>query len=100
MHTNSSQWLSSKTRVHTRVPDGWERREEGGGERGEEISSPLEDVILSRSCGNIGCSEVALVESPDLVRLEGTDDGVQEAPVMEQDEVVLLPVVWVHELFL
>lgn len=60
---------------------------------------PLEDVIFVRSCGDIGRSEVALVERADLVRLEGTDDGVQESSVVEQDEVVLLPVMRVHELF-
>lgn len=39
------------------------------------------------------------MEGADLVRLEGTDDGMQESSVMEQDEVLLLPIVWVHELF-
>ena len=38
------------------------------------------------------------MERADLVRLERTDDGVQQAPVVEQDEVPLLPIVRVHEL--
>jgi len=60
---------------------------------------PLEDVILGWSCGDIGRGEVALVEGADLVRLKGTDDGMQESSVMEEDEVFLLPIVWVHKLW-
>ena len=32
------------------------------------------------------------MEGPDLIRFECTDNGVQQAPVMEKDEVILLPV--------
>lgn len=39
------------------------------------------------------------MESPDLVRLECAYDGVQHAAVMEQDEVFLVPVVGVDELW-
>lgn len=83
---------SIKNRVNT-CPDG----PEGVGTRSD--LGPLADVIFGRSCGDIGRGEVALVEGADLVRLERPDDGVQESSVMEQDEVLLLPVVWVHELF-
>lgn len=34
-------------------------------------------------------SEVALVEGPDLVRREGSDDSVQNASIMEEHEVLL-----------
>lgn len=39
------------------------------------------------------------MKDPDLVRPEGTDNSVQESSIMEEDEVVLLPIVWVYKLF-
>ena len=51
---------------------------------------PLEDVIFGRPCGDIACGEVALVEDAHLVRLEGTDDAMQETSVMKKDEVFVL----------
>lgn len=56
---------------------------------------PLEDVIFGRPRG---CGEVALVKDAYLVRLEGTDDAMQETSVMKKDEVFVLPFVGVHEL--
>jgi len=38
------------------------------------------------------------MEDADLVGVEGTDDGVQQAAVVEHDEVALLPVVRVYKL--
>lgn len=39
------------------------------------------------------------MESPDLVRFECAYDGVQHTAVMEQDEVFLVPVMGVDELW-
>jgi hypothetical protein len=38
------------------------------------------------------------MESPDCVGREGSHDGVQNASVMEEHEVLLRPVVWVDQL--
>ena len=38
------------------------------------------------------------MERAHLVRLERTDDSVQHATIMEQDEVLFLPIVRVHQL--
>ena len=38
------------------------------------------------------------MERAHLVRLERTNDGVQHATIVEQDEVLFLPVVRVHQL--
>jgi hypothetical protein len=38
------------------------------------------------------------MERAHLIRLKCTNDGVQHATVVEQDEVIFLPVVRVHEL--
>ena len=38
------------------------------------------------------------MERADLIRLERTNDGVQHATIMEQDEVLFPPVVRVHQL--
>jgi hypothetical protein len=69
-----------------------------GGALSSSNLGPLEDVIFGWPCGDIGRSEVALVEGADLVRLKGTDDGMQESSVMEENKVFLLPIVWVHKL--
>ena len=59
---------------------------------------PLEDIIFGWPSGDIGRSEVALVEGADLVRPKCTDDGMEESSVMEEDKVLLSPIVWVHQL--
>jgi hypothetical protein len=59
---------------------------------------PLEDFIFGWPSGDIGRSEVALVEDAHLVRLKGTDDAMQESSVMEEEEVMLLPIVGVYKL--
>lgn len=38
------------------------------------------------------------MECTDLIGRESTDDGVQQATVVEQDKVALLPVMWIHQL--
>lgn len=50
---------------------------------------PPEDVVFAWPCRGIGPSEVALVKDANLVRLEGTDDGVHEPSIMEEYEVVI-----------
>ena len=59
---------------------------------------PLCHVLSARAHGVVGRGEVALVEGADLVGSERADDGVQDAAVVEEDEVLLVPVVWVDEL--
>jgi hypothetical protein len=60
--------------------------------------SPDSDVLLCRPRGSIGRGEVALMECTDLIGRESTDDAVQQATVVEQDKVALLPVMWIHQL--
>lgn len=60
----------------------------------------LLDILRGRPDGLVGRSEVALVEHAQLVGRECADDGVQNAAVMEEHEVVLLPVVRVDELLI
>lgn len=62
-------------------------------------SGPPHNVLVIRTHRVIGRREIALMESSDLVRLECAYDGVQHATVMEQDEVFLVPVVGVDELW-
>lgn len=50
--------------------------------------SPSLDILLIRSHRRITSSNVALPESPLLMRLEGACDGVQRAAVVEEGEVV------------
>ena len=38
------------------------------------------------------------MERAHLIRLKCANDGVQHATIMEQNEVLFLPVVWVHQL--
>lgn len=56
------------------------------------------DVVFGRPYGGIGRGKGALVEDAYLVRLKGTDGGMQDSLVMEKDEVFLLPFVWVDKL--
>ena len=86
--TNIIHCFHQRTDVHTCL-----------GRRDSSDLGPFEDVIFVRSCGDIGRSEIALVEGADLVRLESADDGVQESSIVEEDEVVLLPIVRIHKLF-
>jgi hypothetical protein len=55
-------------------------------------------VLRRRSDRIIRRSKIALMESAHLVRLKRTNDSVQHATIMEQDEVLFLPVVRVHQL--
>jgi len=61
------------------------------------VLSVLLQVFLGRSDRVGGRGEIALVESTDLVRSEGANDGVEDTPVVEQNEVLLAPVVWVNQ---
>ena len=54
--------------------------------------SILLDVLFRRPSWGVGRGEVALVECADLVGLESTNDGVQDATVVEQDKVKLGPI--------
>ena len=38
------------------------------------------------------------MERPPLIWLKCANDSVQHATIVEQDEVLFLPVVWVHQL--
>jgi len=58
----------------------------------------LPHVLHRRSRGFIQRGKVALIERAHLVRLERTNDHVQHATTMEQDEVLFFPVVRVHQL--
>ena len=58
----------------------------------------LPHVLGRRSDRIIRRSKIALMERAHLVRLERTNDGVQHATIVEQDEVLFLPVVRVHQL--
>ena len=62
------------------------------------LSSPLRDVLLARPNGFVGGREIALVERAHLARLESPDNGVQHAAVVEDHEVVLVPVMRVYQL--
>ena len=55
-------------------------------------------VLRRRSDRIIRRSKIALMERAHLVRLERTNDSVQHATFMEQDEVLFPPVVRVHQL--
>jgi hypothetical protein len=38
------------------------------------------------------------MECTDLIGRESADDAMQQATVVEQDKVALLPVMWIHQL--
>ena len=84
------QRLPSRT-AFARVSMAWK------GETSSDLG-PLENVIFGWSYGEIGRSDVALVEHAYLVRPKGTDDAMQESSVMEDDEIFILPFVGVHKL--
>jgi len=46
----------------------------------------------------IRCSKIALMESANLIRFKRANGSVQDATVMEQEEILFLPVVRVHQL--
>jgi hypothetical protein len=54
-------------------------------------SCPFLYIILVWTSGEVGSSEVALMELADLVLLEHTDDGVSDASVVEQYQISLMP---------
>ena len=54
-------------------------------------SRPLLHVLCARADGVVRRGEVALVEGTNLVLRERADDGVQNAAIMEQNEVLLAP---------
>ena len=56
------------------------------------ISCPFLDIFRRRTSRFVRRRKITLVECSDLVRLEGTDNGMQQTPVVEQDEIVLFPV--------
>jgi len=58
----------------------------------------LPHVLRRRSDRIIRRSKIALMERAHLVRLKRTNDSVQHATIMEQDEILFLPVVGVHQL--
>ena len=55
-------------------------------------------VLRSRPHGFIRRGEVALMERAHLVRLNRANDSVQHTSIVEQDEVLFLPVVRIHQL--
>jgi hypothetical protein len=55
-------------------------------------SSPLLDVIIGGTDDGDGGSEVALVESTNCVRLESSNNRVEDTAVMEDDEVLWTPI--------
>ena len=55
-------------------------------------------ILRRRSHRIIRCSKVALMERAHLIWHERTNDSVQHATIMEQDEVLFLPVVGIHQL--
>ena len=57
------------------------------------------DVLRRRPNGLVRRSEVALVEHAQLIGRERADDRVQNATVVEENEIVLVPVVRVDELY-
>lgn len=63
-------------------------------------SSPLLDVLLGRPSRLIRRGEVALVEGPNLIRLKRPHDGVQDAAVVEEHEVVRAPIIQRYHLII
>ncbi len=61
-------------------------------------SRVLEDVLISRTSWVVRSSQIALVESAHLVGTESSNNGMQDASVMEQNHIALFPIVRVHEL--
>lgn len=56
------------------------------------------DVFVIRTHWFIGRSKVTLMESPHLVRSEGPDDCVKDTPIVEENKVILAPVMRVDQL--
>ena len=61
-------------------------------------SSPLLHIFSRGPRRIVRSSQVTLMESANLVRFERTNHAVQDATVVEEDEVLLLPVVRVDQL--
>ena len=62
-------------------------------------ASRIPPHVLRRGSDRIiRSSKIALMEHADLVWLERANDSVQHATIMEQDEILFLPVVRVHQL--
>ena len=59
---------------------------------------PLLDVLRAWPSRVVRGSQVALVEGTDLILLECTDDSMENTAVVEDDEVLRLPVVRVDKL--
>src|SRR6266404_3050995 len=58
----------------------------------------LPHVLRRGPDGRARGGQVALMERAHFVRLERADDGMEHAAIVEQDEVLLLPIVRVHQL--
>ena len=58
----------------------------------------LPHILWRMSHRIIRRSKIALMEHAHLVRLKCANDSVQHATIMEQDKVLFLPVVRVHQL--
>jgi hypothetical protein len=54
-------------------------------------SRPFLYIILIRTSGEIGSSEVALMKLANLIFLERTHHGVSNTSVMEQHQIFLSP---------
>ena len=54
---------------------------------------PLLDVLQAWSSRVVRGSQVALVEGTNLILLECTDDSMENTAVMEENEILLFPVV-------
>jgi hypothetical protein len=61
-------------------------------------SRVLLHVLLRRPHGRTRRRQIALMERAHLVRLERSNDSMQHATIMEQHEVLFLPVMRVHQL--
>ena len=58
----------------------------------------LPHILRRRPHGSNRCRQVALMERAHLVWLERADGGMQHSAVMEQYEVLFLPIMWVYQL--
>lgn len=58
----------------------------------ELVSCPSLDILRRGSNRLLGRSQVTLVERTYLALLESTDDAVEQASVMEEHHIFLLPV--------
>jgi hypothetical protein len=58
----------------------------------------LPHILRGRSHRIVRRSKIALMENAHLIRLKCANDSVHHPTVMEQEEILFLPVVRVHQL--